>query len=205
MIVTVTAPMLFAYGARISKRFGKNSLELTGLRILIAGLAISSIFLFFQTSIADEYLKEAEVINLDMTTNKTYGSNRYNLGITDYSPLGMVMAMPASVMAGVFRPYIWEALSVSLFLNGIESLVLMYFTVRFFFSHKLRSRIRNIRQHEFLVYAFFFAIILAYFAGFTSILFGVLVRFKAPVLPFLVMVLTAHYQKEKFEKSNSVG
>jgi hypothetical protein len=52
-----------------------------------------------------------------------------------------------------------------------------------------------------LVFAFFFALILAYFAGFTSILFGVLVRFKAPLLPLLVIVLTSYYLEEKTKKN----
>jgi cation transport ATPase len=161
----------------------------------MAGIAM--ILVFFQTSVADEFIKEAAIINQDMTQNKTYGPNRYDLGITDYTPLGMAMAFPSSVVAGMYRPFLWESLSVSLILNGIESIVLMYFTFRFFVSGKIRERIKRIRNHEFLIYAFFFALILAYFAGFTSILFGVLVRFKAPVLPFLVMVLTAHYLEEK--------
>jgi uncharacterized membrane protein YfcA len=132
-----------------------------------------------------------------MSRNETYGSKRYDLGVTDYSPAGMIAAFPASVIASFFRPFIWEALSPTLIINGLESVVIMYFTFRFLVSSKIRKRITRIRQHEFLIYGFVFAVILAYFAGFTSILFGVLVRFKAPVLPFLIIVLTAHYKTEK--------
>lgn len=208
MIVTVIVPLLFAYSARIGKKFGPKSLERMGIRILITVIGIGGILIFFQTPVAEDYINEAAVINYDMTTNKSYGSNRYDLGITDYSPAGMILAFPASVTAGFYRPFLWESLSISLILNGLESIVLMYFTFRFLVSWKVRDRIKRIRNHEFLIYAFFFALILAYFAGFTSILFGVLVRFKAPVLPFLVMVLTAHYleeRKEKLENSPSTG
>jgi hypothetical protein len=197
MLVTVFVPVMFAYIARIGRLYGTKSFEIKFLRLGITIAAIAGILLFFQTPIADEYLQEAAVINQDMTYNKTYGANRYSLGEVDYTPLGMIMAFPPSVIAGFYRPFIWESLNVTLILNGIESLVLMYFTFRFFFSGKIFARIRRIRNHEFLIYAFFFALILAFFAGFTSILFGVLVRFKAPVLPFLVMVLTAHYLEEE--------
>jgi hypothetical protein len=132
-----------------------------------------------------------------MATNPNYGTNRYDLGITDYSPAGMVKALPVSIIAGFFRPYIWEALSVSLILNGIESVMLFYFTFRFIANKNILIRLKRIVSNEFLVFALYFSIILAYFAGFTSILFGVLVRFKAPVLPFLLLVLTAHYIDEK--------
>jgi Ca2+/Na+ antiporter len=71
--------------------------------------------------------------------------------------------------------------------------------VRLFFGGRLRKTISLIRSNEFLVFAFFFALILAFFAGFTSILFGVLVRFKAPVLPFLVLLLSLRREEEKRE------
>jgi hypothetical protein len=93
----------------------------------------------------------------------------------------------------------------SLLLNGIESIVLLYFTFRFFASRKIGQRIKRIRKHEFLIFAFFFAVILAYFAGFTSILFGVLVRFKAPVLPFLVIILTSHFMGERSDKRGEMS
>ena len=197
VLATLLVPLLFAYSVRLIKRLGNRNFEKFILRFFIAAVGVGAILIFFQTSLADEFLTEAAVINQDMTTNKTYGTKRYDLGITDYSPIGMVAAFPASVMAGFYRPFIWEALSVSLLLNGIESIVLLYLTFKFLLSRHIFARIKRIRKHEFLVFAFFFALILAFFAGFTSILFGVLVRFKAPVLPFLVMVLTAHYVEEK--------
>lgn len=200
MLATVMVPLLFAYSARMSKKFETKKFERNSIRLLLSMLGIAAIIVFFQSSLSEEFLNEAAVINKDMTTNKTYGSNRYDLGMTDYTPLSMIKVFPAAVITGFYRPYLWESLSVSLILNGIESVVLLYFTFRFFLSRNVFDRIRRIRKHEFLVYALFFAVILAYFAGFTSILYGVLVRFKAPVLPFLVMVLTAHYLEERKQK-----
>jgi hypothetical protein len=113
----------------------------------------------------------------------------------------MALAFPNSVIAGFYRPFIWESLSISLILNGIESILLFYFTFRFLVSKNVLKRINRIRNHEFLVFAFFFALILGYFAGFTSILFGVLVRFKAPLLPFLVIILTSYMREEKEGKT----
>jgi hypothetical protein len=197
ILVTLLVPLLFAYSAQLAKKFEKRNFEKFTLRLFITTIGVSTIVIFFQTTVADEFLNEAAVINKDMTTNKTYGTKRYELGITDYSPIGMVTAFPTAVIAGFYRPFIWEALSFSLILNGVESVVLLFFTFRFLVNSHILERIKRIRKHEFLVFAFFFALILAYFAGFTSILFGVLVRFKAPVLPFLVILLTAHYIEEK--------
>ncbi len=201
MIITVLAPLFFAYNVRIGKKYGSKSFESRFLKITFSLIGLGLIIVFFQSSLADEFLKEASVINQDMSTNKTYGTNRYSLGVIDYTPLGMFLAFPSSILAGIYRPYIWESLSVSLILNGIESIVLMYFTFKFFIHRNILERIQRIRKNEFLIYALFFSLILAYFSGFTSILFGVLVRFKAPVLPFIVLILTAHYKAETDKSS----
>lgn len=197
ILLGLSAPLLFAYSAALSKRFEKRKFEKYSIRIFFTSIILGAFIVFFTTSLSDDFIKEASVINQDMTNNSTYGNNRYSLGEIDYSPIGMVAAAPMSILAGFYRPYIWEALNVSLILNGIESIVLLYFTFRFLISPKIGQRIKRIRKHEFLIFAFFFAVILAYFAGFTSILFGVLVRFKAPVLPFLVIILTSYYMEEK--------
>jgi hypothetical protein len=194
MVVTVITPLVFAYGVQLRRKFGPGTLQARLTSLLILVVSIAGVLIFLQSSYSQKMQKEAEIINKDMTTNKTYGDKRYDLGITDFSTAGMITAAPTAIAAGLYRPFIWESLSVSLFLNGIESILLMFFTARFFYAKGLGKRIGIIRNHEFLIYAFFFAIILAFFAGFTSILFGVLVRFKAPVLPFIVILLTATIQ-----------
>ena len=199
MLVTTFLPLMYAYSARIGKRFGQKSFERGALRVLIGIIGIAGLLLFFRTPVADQYIQEAAVIHQDMTTNQTYTGAKYDLGVTDYSPLGMVKAFPTSVIAGFFRPFLWEALTVSFLIDGIQSTLLIYFMIRFLLHPKLRKRIRRIRNEEILIYSFLFALILAFFAGYTSILFGVLVRFKAPVIPFLVLVLTAHIQPERKE------
>lgn len=205
ILLGLSAPLLFAYGAALSKRFEKRKFEKYSIRIFFTSIIIGAFIVFFTTSLSDDFINEASVINQDMTNNDTYGKNRYSLGEIDYSPIGMVAAAPMSILAGFYRPYIWESLSVSLILNGLESIVLLYFTFRFFVSRKIGQRIKRIRKHEFLIFAFFFAVILAYFAGFTSILFGVLVRFKAPVLPFLVIILTSYFMEEHSAKLDKRG
>jgi len=47
-------------------------------------------------------------------------------------------------------------------------------------------------------------LILAFFAGFTSGLFGVLVRFKAPFLPFLLLILTTKAKNQIEFKSDEL-
>jgi hypothetical protein len=190
MLMAVMSPLLLTYASHRARVYG-NSFQTGFIRFIAILSVIVGILVFFQTSVANEFLAEAQIIYEDMTTNKTYGDKRYTLGVISYTPAGMVAAFPMAVVAGFFRPFIWEALSSSLIINGIESTLLIYFTLRYVFRPKLRQRFGRLMSNDFLVYAFTYALILSFFAGFTSILFGILIRFKAPVLPFLVLILTA--------------
>ncbi|MGB1452812.1 MAG: hypothetical protein ACPG7H_04470, partial [Crocinitomicaceae bacterium] len=87
------------------------------------------------------------------------------------------------------------SISPTLIINGIESLVLMFLTVRFFVSGNPFQKIKQIRKEEILVFAFIFSLFIAFMAGFTSVLFGVLVRIRAPLLPFFFLVLTSSTNK----------
>ena len=148
-------------------------------------------------------------------TNKLYTGKKYSIEITDYSPIGILKVFPQALAAGLFRPYIWEALSVSLFLNGLESMAILYLLYRFF-TRRRKARIKMIRENEFLVFSFFFVILLGYITGFSSVIFGVLVRLRAPLLPFLGILLTIEPPKEEeiegvrnkeitFERQNKIA
>jgi hypothetical protein len=142
-----------------------------------------------QSTVAETFINEAKVVNLDLTNNLTYGNKKYSLGELEFTPIGMIIAIPASVLAGLYRPYIWESQSLTLILNGLESLLLMFLTIRFFVINKLIVRIKLIQKTEFLIFSLFFIIIIAYIAGYTSILFGLLVRIRAPLIPFFILLL----------------
>jgi uncharacterized membrane protein YfcA len=80
-------------------------------------------------------------------------------------------------------------------ISALEALFFLLITIRFAFFQNPISGLRDIRNNELLMASLIFAIILGFFAGYTSGLFGVLVRFKAPLLPFLYLVLM--YKKQE--------
>ncbi len=198
MLFTVVAPMGVALSTRVTQRYKDSPFLSNIIRLFIVSLGLLG-FLFFLRSQGDafatttnQYLTEAQVQQSDFANNESYGDKRYDLGITDYSPIGMISVAPQAIFTAVYRPGLWEARSPLLFISGLETAVFMYLTLIFLFKGKVNQKIRFIRYNEFLVFSFLFAIILAYFAGFTSGLFGVLVRFKAPLLPFLLIVFTTN-------------
>jgi hypothetical protein len=202
VLLAILAPVLFAITARLRKKYKNRPFISNSLALITIAIGILGMFVVMRTQsdVMQGYMTEAAVVQQDFINNATYGNNRYDLGITDYSPTGMIKAIPASILAGTLRPYPWEALSVSLILNGLESAFFMFLLVRFLFSKGLKERIKAIQQSEFLMYSFYFMLIMAFMAGFTGIIFGVLVRFKASALPFLVLVLSVELKKSKKQK-----
>ena len=104
--------------------------------------------------------------------------------------------MPLSIFTGVYRPFPWEALSPGLILNGIECIFLFYFTFLFLIKGR-RKRIARIRDSDILTFALYFVIIFAFMTGFTSVIFGVLVRLRSPLLPFFLLLLTINPKEDK--------
>ncbi|MCO5261122.1 MAG: hypothetical protein M9916_13365 [Crocinitomicaceae bacterium] len=185
-------------------------------KIMIKGILyvaiIGAILYAFVNISADEVLQssdsfsEAMIVQKDFQTNTAvYGDEegkRYSLGEVDFSPMGIVKVIPASIIAGIYRPYIWEALNPSLLFNGIESVLFIILTLNFFFNH-FKLRYRAIKTNEILIFSFGFVLIIAFMAGFTSILFGVLVRIRAPLLPFLGLLLAIDWKK--FQKQEEIS
>jgi hypothetical protein len=189
ILMAVLVPMFMAYGVRLSNKINRGNILQFLSKLTFFSICILAFAFFLQSSIAETFINEAKVVNLDLTNNLTYGNKKYSLGELEFTPLGMVKAIPASVIAGLYRPYIWESQSLTLILNGLESLVLMFLTIRFFVLNNLKERFQLIQKTEFLIFSLFFIFIIAYIAGYTSILFGLLVRIRAPLIPFLILIL----------------
>lgn len=173
-----------------------NSLKQKSLRrvlrfliiIFSMGGMVASFSLLGLDSLLNPYLAEAEITNQDFQNNASYTGAKYNLGITDFSIGGMIAASPLAIIAGLFRPFLWESLSATLFLNGLEGALLLYlFFINILF--KIRTFFANLMENKLLLFAFIFALLFAFATGFTAIIFGVLVRLRAPLLVFLVIAL----------------
>jgi hypothetical protein len=189
ILMAVLAPMFMAYGVRLSNKINRGNIIQFLSKLTFFTICILAFAFFLQSSAAETFINEAKVVNLDLTNNVIYGNKKYSLGELEFSPIGMVKSIPASILAGIYRPYTWESLNLSLILNGLESLLILFLTIRFFVAKKLKERIKLIQKTEFLVFSLFFVLIIAYIAGYTSILFGVLVRIRAPLIPFFMLLL----------------
>lgn len=133
-----------------------------------------------------------------------YEGNSFNIG--DYEPtlVGTVSVTPAAIMAGLYRPYLWEARNPVMLLSGLENLFLLLVTIYVLFRAGPIFFFKELAKEPFIIFCFMFSIVMAWGIGLSTSNFGALVRFKIPLLPFFLMgwlfVLDIFNKKLKEEK-----
>ncbi len=190
MLMAISAPLFLSFGTRLTRRFESNWAIKTLLRSVYVTIGLVSLYFFMSSPYILTLINEATIIKDDFTTNDIYTGKKYDIGIVDFSLFGLVKSFPVVVFYGFYRPFITESLTPTLFLNGIESLIFMFLTLKFFISKNIVKKLKMISKNELLLFALLFAILLSFIAAFTSVIFGVLVRIRSILLPFLILILT---------------
>lgn len=198
ILVAILVPIFFSISARLVKLLGGGNMAVVAFRTIIVIIGIIGIGRSFILQSEQDFLSssgalsEAAAIQDDFNTNETYGNKKYDLGNIEFTSVGLLKVMPIATLTGIFRPFLWEALSPTLILNGLESILFLYFTY-LLFRRDFFKKWKFIRSHEFLIFCLIFIVIIGFMTGMTSILYGVLVRLRAPLLPFLFILLTIDY------------
>ncbi len=205
ILMTLFIPFFIAVSSRVSNRYREFIYFKRIVQILVMTISTVIFLVVIQTYgkevSLDNYLKEAEIVQKDFSNNDVYTGKKYSIQVDDYSLAGILTTMPSAIVAGWLRPFLWESFSATLLLNGLESAFLMYFIVRFFVSKKLMERVQMVRRNELLLFCLFFVLIYGMITGFSSIIFGILVRLRAPLLPFLGILLTFYLKPEVFKQT----
>lgn len=163
----------------------------------VAGIAVALtfIFLYFSGSSsfgefsAESVVDTAETIQKDMMNNQGYSGKRYDLGIDEFTTTNLIKVIPAAIGTCAFRPFIWETDTAFMFISGLENLILLFLFVRMIIQIKNNKIHFQIFKNEFLFYSIIFILVLGFFVGLTSGLFGTLVRLKGPIMPFFTIII----------------
>lgn len=148
----------------------------------------------------DNILDKAMIVRNDFSTNSTYGTNRFKAQIVEKNSTGLLKVIPEAIISGLFRPFIWEAKGPFIMLSAFENLFILLYLIYSILKLRIFGYLRFIRSEPFLLFAIIFTILLAYMVGFTTILFGALVRFRTPFLPFFVSFIVISAGKIKQRK-----
>ncbi len=120
----------------------------------------------------------------------------------EFTPASFVKEIPKSIYNVVFRPHIFEVNNKLMLLNALENLfIILLFILPFFFFKRGKKDIPLILFLSSLLFTLFFII------GFTVPVLGAIVRYKAPVMLFLIVLFMIFIDFDKIitkvKKTNS--
>ncbi|HOS84017.1 MAG TPA: hypothetical protein PK199_03780 [Bacteroidales bacterium] len=147
----------------------------------------------------DSMLEHAVIIQKDLTRTEAYGENTFNIGEFDASVSSMLSKAPQAVLAGMFRPFLWEARSILMIFSGVESAFLMSLFLYLLFRTGFVGFFALLQKDPFLISCIAFAVMFGFFVGLTTANFGALVRYKIALIPFFTIVLFRIYGLIKTE------
>jgi hypothetical protein len=188
--LAVIIPFFLAIAVRFGNRWNKRPVILYLFRLLTYGIMIIGFVVISGAEQTQELINEAQITQSDFSQNPIYTGARYEMPYIDGTPVGLLRSMPLSVFIALYRPFITENIGVNFIMNGLESVVLISLSLFFLINKNLFNNVRHLFKSEFAIYALTFILLIAFMAGYTSILFGVLVRIRAIALPFFLLLLT---------------
>lgn len=187
------------------------------LKGVILKAAITPIFLFFTIAGAiliinnlgdslgkfssDKLLNVAVVTQRDLKSDY-YKGNAFNIGDFDSDISSILAVSPKALMAGLFRPYLWEANNVLMIASGVENFWFLYMTILILYKTKIVGVFKFFFRHHLLTFCLVFSLFFAFSVGLSTSNFGSLVRYKIPSEPFYMasLIIINSFLKEDKEK-----
>jgi len=209
IIITFVPALAFWYYSSI-----KDTIENPLIKILAVPLILfTSLFggVYLVTSLASSTAKYSSI---DMVEHKIQafqgdhgrenlaGNNsRYSLGDIEFTPTGMLKAIPVAINVTLFRPYLWEAKNVVMLMSALESLFFQLLVIYLFLKIGIKTTLVAIWNNPEVQLCIIYVLILGFAVGISAYNFGALTRFKIPILPFFGIGLAILWHL-KLQRSN---
>lgn len=182
----------------------KGRIENPGLRTLITPivLVVSVASIVAVMSNLGDILGNYALENVLETASLTYGyiaelnaGSAYDLNVDYTSIPGLLKSVPAGINVTLFRPYPWEYLKPFTLFASLESMVLLYFTIKVLRKVGFKNFFSAVFNDPTIQFCLLFSLLFAFMVGISSSNFGTLVRYKIPILPFYTLFLALLYQR----------
>ena len=167
-------------------------------RLIIACLTLLVFASFSQINLVIAYLEKQEEYHFAFSKIKAYhseyervkatGASVYTLGEVEYTPLGVLQKMPEAIATTLFRPYPWEITKSELLLPCIENIYLLLLFIYLLLKGKRSKTSINLWKQPTFIMSFVFITIFSFLVGLISYNFGLLMRLKTPIFPFLGII-----------------
>jgi hypothetical protein len=169
--------------------------------LLILRLFSSSLGVYGNT---ESMLKQAQVVQQDLVRAEAYGTNSYNIGYFDATIGSVIKKAPVALIAGLYRPFLWEARNPVMLISGLENFIILIFSLFIIFRIGIKAVYKVIIKEPLIIFSFIFSLIFAFSVGLASANFGALVRYRILAEPFFLIALVNTYyliRKQRKEKA----
>lgn len=195
--------ILFMYSHKIRSSFIRFS-----IKIVLAAATAAGFYL-----LSDKFAEELGGYSIDnisktaeVTRSYIYGESGndgsgYDLGTIDPSFLGMLKSFPLALGTTLYRPFLWEARKLLVFVNAIEATLFLWLSVKIIITVGIRRIYKIISSDPNIQFFLVFTVIFGFAVGLTSGNFGSLSRYRIPCLPmFALSLFLIYYNKFPAEK-----
>ncbi len=154
---------------------------------------------FGEYSSMDKMVAKAKLTQEDLKRGDSYGKNFYDIGTIENSPSALMRLLPQAVVAGLYRPFLWEARNPFIALSGLENLFTLFLTLSILWRTRIVRVFRFVGRDPILIFTLLFSFMFAFGIGIATANFGALVRYRIPGLPFLMISLFVldYYLKQR--------
>ena len=127
--------------------------------------------------------------------DKGKSTSSYSLGQADYSASGILKKAPLAIITTLFRPYIWESRKMLMLLMSLENLFYLSLLVWLLTRSQFWKMGLRVFNNSEILFCIAFVIILGLIVGITTYNYGLLMRLKTPLMPFLGVGLVLIYEQ----------
>lgn len=193
-MVLFPAVMLWLFYFRVA-RLQNALVKFVLIPMLAAGLLGFSVFVLTQLGGAldkfalDSALTTIQVTQGDLLNAKAYSANSFDIGKVDGTWGSALSKFPQAVTAALFRPFLWEARNPMMLVSGLENLWILGLALLSVVRAGPGFFFRCTTRIPLVLMCMVFAVFFAFTVGLTTPNFGALVRFRIPMLPFLLSAL----------------
>jgi hypothetical protein len=192
-ILFILIPLLIAY-LWVEKTNHKNVLlKYTGVLIFFLLVVLNIKYISPEYDVLQILaMKQNDFINLAQSLNS--GSIiKVNILRPDF--FNVLINSPKAFLNTLLRPHLFDSFSLFTLLAAIENFLILVAGIIALIFIKIRGINKNL-----FVFSLFFVIITFTLIGLTTPVFGAIVRYKIPALPFLIIIFIMIFDKEKFLK-----
>lgn len=161
--------------------------------IFIIGITFGyAMLLFLENQLAeysmDQVLERAVVTQKDLKS-EYYRGNSFDIGDFEANIPSMLALSHKAIEASLFRPYLFEANNIVMFISGLENAFILILTIIALYKVRVIYLPRFVLRNHMLMFSLIFSLFFAFAVGISTSNFGSLVRYKIPIIPFYIVSL----------------